>query len=111
MNALVETHTAEEIERAVAVGARIIGVNVRNLKTLDVDRTIFASLAEKIPSDAVIVAESGVRNADDVADYASNGADAVLVGEALVIGNEPERAVADFAAAGARAIADRSQGS
>jgi indole-3-glycerol phosphate synthase len=111
MNALVETHTAEEIERAVSVGARIIGVNVRNLKTLDVDRSIFASLAEKIPSEAVIVAESGVRDADDVADYAARGANAVLVGEALVIGNAPEQAVADFAAAGAQAIADRSQGS
>jgi indole-3-glycerol phosphate synthase len=110
MNALVETHTAEEIERAVAVGARIIGVNVRNLKTLDVDRSIFSLLAEKIPSEAVIVAESGVRNADDVADYAANGANAVLVGEALVIGNAPEQAVADFAAAGAQAIADRGQG-
>jgi len=110
MNALVETHTAEEIERAVAVGARIIGVNVRNLKTLDVDRSVFASLAGNIPPEAVIVAESGVRTADDVAHYAAHGANAVLVGEALVIGNQPEQAIADFSTAGAAAIAERLKG-
>lgn len=107
MNALVETHTAEEIQRAVAVGSRIIGVNVRNLKTLDVDRSVFAALAGGIPPEAVIVAESGVRNAEDVAHYAAHGANAVLVGEALVIGNQPEQAIADFSAAGAAAIAER----
>ena len=61
MNVLVETHTPEEVERAVAADARIIGVNVRNLKTLDVDRSLFASLAGSIPAGAVVVAESGVR--------------------------------------------------
>ena len=61
MNVLVETHTEEEIERAVAAEARIIGVNVRNLKTLDVDRSVFASLAGLIPAEALVVAESGVR--------------------------------------------------
>lgn len=107
MNALVETHTAEEIERAVAAGARIIGVNVRNLKTLAVDRSLFAGLAAKIPADAVIIAESGVRDADDVAAYAAAGANAILVGEALVRDRDPITAIADFSAAGARAIAGR----
>ena len=105
MEALVETHTAEEIDRAVAVDARIIGVNVRNLKTLDVDRSVFAGLTGRIPSGAVVVAESGVRGVDDVRDYATQGADAVLVGEALVITGDPEAAVAEFGAAGAEAIA------
>ena len=80
----METHTAEEIDRAVAVGARIIGVNVRNLKTLDVDRSCLRSLPDRIPAGAVVVAESGVRSVADVRDYASQGAGAMLVGEALV---------------------------
>lgn len=107
MNALVETHTAEEIDRAVAAGARIIGVNVRNLKTLDVDRGIFASLADRIPAQAVIIAESGVRDASDVEHYAANGANAILVGEALVRHNDPAGTVTEFREAGARAIAAR----
>ncbi|MCY1229144.1 Indole-3-glycerol phosphate synthase [compost metagenome] len=107
MNALVETHTAEEIERAVAADARIIGVNVRNLKTLDVDRSVFASLSGGIPPEAVIVAESGVRGVDDVRHYAASGANAVLVGEALVSDATPRERIAEFTAAGAEAIAAR----
>ena len=107
MNVLVETHTEEEIERAVAANARIIGINVRNLKTLDVDRSLFASLAGSIPAGAVVVAESGVRNADDVAHYAAHGANAILVGEALVSDATPRERIAEFTAAGAAAIAAR----
>jgi indole-3-glycerol phosphate synthase len=107
MNVLVETHTADEIERAIAAEARIIGVNVRNLKTLDVDRSVFAALAGAIPSEAVIVAESGVRDADDVRHYAANGANAILVGEALVSDATPRERIAEFTAAGAEAIAAR----
>ena len=107
MNVLVETHTPEEIERAAAAQARIIGVNVRNLKTLDVDRSLFASLAGNIPAGAVVVAESGVRNADDVAHYAGNGAHAILVGEALVSDSTPRERISEFKAAGAAAIAVR----
>jgi indole-3-glycerol phosphate synthase len=107
MNVLVETHTPEEVERAVAADARIIGVNVRNLKTLDVDRSLFASLAGSIPAGAVVVAESGVRNADDVAHYAAHGANAILVGEALVSDATPRERIAEFTAAGAAAIAAR----
>lgn len=111
MNALVETHTAEEVRRAVAVGARIIGVNVRNLKTLDVDRSVFAALSASIPSEAVVVAESGVRDVSDVVHYAENGANAVLVGEALVKHDDPSATIADFMQAGAGAIAARRQAS
>lgn len=100
MNALVETHTEEEIERAVALGAKIIGVNVRNLKTLEVDNSNFARLAQNLPQDAILVAESGVLGAEDVAEYASHGAHAVLVGEALVKSGEPSQAVESFRAAG-----------
>jgi indole-3-glycerol phosphate synthase len=110
MNALVETHTAQEIERAVAVGAKIIGVNVRNLKTLDVDRSVFASLASSIPGAAVMVAESGVRDAADVEQYASVGANAVLVGEALVRHNDPAATIAEFMRTGSGALAARGHG-
>ena len=110
MNALVETHTAEEVERAVAVGAKIIGVNVRNLKTLDVDRSVFAALAGSIPAAAVVVAESGVRDAADVEHYAAEGANAVLVGEALVRHNYPAANIAEFTRTGRDALAARGHG-
>ncbi|MBG6085733.1 indole-3-glycerol phosphate synthase TrpC [Zhihengliuella flava] len=103
MEALVEAHTEEEIDRAVAIGATIIGVNVRNLKTLDVDRGTFARLASRIPSDVVIVAESGVRSVEDVVDFATQGADAILVGEALVKDAMPRDTVAAFVSAGSAA--------
>jgi indole-3-glycerol phosphate synthase len=108
MNVLVETHTPGEVERAVAAGAKIIGVNVRNLKTLDVDRSVFADLAAGIPAGALVVGESGVRGVDDVRHYAANGANAVLVGEALVSDSTPRDRIAEFMAAGAEEIAARS---
>jgi indole-3-glycerol phosphate synthase len=108
MNVLVETHTPGEVERAVAAGARIIGVNVRNLKTLDVDRSVFAELAAGIPAGALVVGESGVRGVDDVRHYAASGANAVLVGEALVSDSTPRERIAEFMAAGAEEIAARS---
>jgi indole-3-glycerol phosphate synthase len=103
MNAIVETHTEEEVRRAVAAGADIIGVNVRNLKTLDIDRSVFAGLAHLIPSGTVVIAESGVRNAADVGDYAASGAHAVLVGEALVRHRDPAATIGEFEQAGATA--------
>ncbi|MFD0905780.1 indole-3-glycerol phosphate synthase TrpC [Actinomadura sediminis] len=98
---LVEVHTEEEAERAVAAGAKIIGVNARDLRTLQVDRGVFARVAPLLPKEAVKVAESGVRGPHDLLSYASSGADAVLVGESLVIGRDPRSAVADLVAAGA----------
>ena len=93
MTALVETHDEAEIDRALAIDAQLIGVNARNLKTLEVDRSVFARLAARVPADRVRVAESGIRGPEDVADYVAAGAGAVLVGEALVTGGEPEAAV------------------
>ncbi|WP_105030782.1 indole-3-glycerol phosphate synthase TrpC [Arthrobacter ruber] len=100
MNAIVETHTEDEVRRAVAAEASIIGVNVRNLKTLEIDRGVFARLAHLVPSGTVVIAESGVRDAGDVGDYAGSGAHAVLVGEALVRHNDPAATIDAFRQAG-----------
>ncbi|MDO9485990.1 MAG: indole-3-glycerol phosphate synthase TrpC, partial [Actinomycetota bacterium] len=89
MTPLVEVHDEAETERAIAAGAEVIGVNARNLKTLEVDRAVFARVAPLIPEHCVRIAESGVRSALDVVEYGLAGADAVLVGEALVTGADP----------------------
>jgi indole-3-glycerol phosphate synthase len=101
MTALVEVHTEEEASRALDAGARVIGVNARNLRTLDVDRSVFERIAPGLPSEVVKVAESGVRGPRDLLTYASAGADAVLVGEGLVTSSTPRQAVADLVTAGA----------
>ena len=101
MTALVEAHDVEEVHRALDAGAQVVGVNARNLRTLEVDRSVFATCAGHIPPAVVSVAESGVRGAHDVVEHARAGADAVLVGEALVTGRDPRSAVADLVAAGA----------
>jgi indole-3-glycerol phosphate synthase len=101
MTPLVEVHESEEVGRALDAGASVIGVNARNLKTLEVDRTAFARLAEKIPGSCVKIAESGIRDARDLICYAEAGADAVLVGESLVTGRDPRAAVHDLVTAGA----------
>ena len=97
---LVEVHDEEETRRAVDAGAQLIGVNNRNLKTLEVDRDTFARVAPTIPSNLVRVAESGVRGPHDVIEFARAGADVVLVGETLVTGRDPRASVADLVAAG-----------
>jgi indole-3-glycerol phosphate synthase len=102
MTALVEVHDEQEAGRALEAGATVIGVNARNLKTLDVDPGTFSRLAPLLPDDVVTVAESGVAGPADAARYAAEGADAVLVGEALVTGGEPRRAAYDIVRAGAR---------
>ena len=84
LSALVETHDEAEIRAAVSVGARLIGVNNRNLKDFTVDFSNAARLRELIPAQAVFVAESGVRSPEDVAALRAIGADAVLIGEALM---------------------------
>jgi indole-3-glycerol phosphate synthase len=90
---LVEVHDAAEVERALLAGARVIGVNARDLRTLEVDRATFGRLAPYIPANIVKVAESGVRGPHDLIEYARAGADAVLVGESLVTGRDPRAAV------------------
>src|SRR3954464_3707719 len=97
---LIEVHDEEETERALAAGATLVGVNARNLKTLELDRETFSRLAPRIPDNVVRVAESGVRGPRDVFDYAKQGAHVVLVGETLVTGDDPRSAVADLVAAG-----------
>jgi indole-3-glycerol phosphate synthase len=101
MTALVETHDEHEVRRALDAGAKVVGVNARNLRTLDVDRSTFERLSPLIPAGVVKVAESGVRGPHDVLEYARHGAHAVLVGESLVTGGNPRAAVADLVAAGA----------
>ena len=101
MTALVEVHDAEEARRAVDAGARVVGVNARDLRTLDVDRETFARIAPLLPDTTVKIAESGVRGPHDLLAYAAAGADAVLVGEGLVKQHDPRQAVADLVAAGA----------
>ena len=101
MTALVEVHDEMELMRALDAGARVVGINARDLSTLEVDTTTFARLAPEIPAGVLKVAESGVTGPRDVLGYAVNGADAILVGEALVTRGDPRQAVADLVAAGA----------
>ncbi len=96
MHALVETHSAREVERALACGAEIIGVNARDLGTFETDQSLFGRLAPMIPEGVVRVAESAVANSQDVARYREDGAHVVLVGEALVTGSNPEARVREF---------------
>jgi indole-3-glycerol phosphate synthase len=98
MRALVETHSSTEIDRALDLGAGIIGVNARDLRTLEVDLPRAAELVATVPSDRIAIGESGVASVQEVLAYAHAGADAVLVGEALVIGDDPARSVRDFTA-------------
>jgi indole-3-glycerol phosphate synthase len=86
-------HDEAEAERALALGAGLIGVNSRNLKTLEVDPDVFGRLAPQIQGDAVLVAESGITGVADVERFVSEGAGVVLVGEALVKDGDPEAAV------------------
>jgi len=93
LTALVEVHDEPETERAVDLGAGLVGVNARNLKTLEVDPATFAKLSPLVPADVVKVAESGITGAEDVRRHVGEGADVVLVGEALVRDGDPEAAV------------------
>ncbi len=99
MTPLVETHSREELDRASDLGAKLIGVNARNLSTFELDRDLFGSLAEHFPADAVKIAESAVLAPADVAHYRAAGADVVLVGEALVT-NDPVSTLHAFLEAG-----------
>ena len=100
MEALVETHSRLEALRALDAGASIIGVNARNLKTREVDRSTVEQVIDVIPQEVVAVAESGVATAHDVFEYAKWGADAVLVGEALVTSGDPRSSIQDMVSAG-----------
>jgi len=102
MTALVEVHDEAEAQRAVSAGARLVGVNNRDLRTLEVDRSTFARVAPRLLDAGVCcVCESGVRDHQDVFSALAAGAHAVLVGEALVLGRDPRHAVNELVAAGA----------
>ncbi|MDP9092053.1 MAG: indole-3-glycerol phosphate synthase TrpC [Actinomycetota bacterium] len=107
MTAVVEVHTEDEASRALDAGARVIGVNARDLRTLAVDRSTFERIAPGLPSGVVKIAESGVRGPLDLIEYAAAGADAVLVGEGLVTTADPRHAVAELVTAGAHPATPR----
>lgn len=102
MTALVEAHDADEVARAVDVGATVIGINARDLVTFELDPRLFPELVDGIPAGAIKVAESAVRTPEDVARYRAAGADVVLIGEALVTG-DPITTLAAFLASDDRA--------
>ena len=109
MTPLIETHSADEVDRAADLGARLVGVNARNLSTFELDKDLFGRLAPRLPEDAVKIAESAVLSPADVAHYRSAGADVVLVGEALVTG-DPVATLASFLdAAPDRSTTERSR--
>lgn len=107
MTALVEVHTEDEASRALDAGAQVVGINARNLHTLDVDRSVFERIAPGLPSRLVKIAESGVRGPLDLIEYAAAGADAVLVGEGLVTTADPRQAVAELVTAGSHPATPR----
>ena len=95
MTPFVETHSRDEVLRALDIEARLVGVNARDLSTFETDRNLFGELVGEFPADVVKVAESAVRNKADVEHYAQAGADVVLVGEALVT-NDASALLAQF---------------
>jgi indole-3-glycerol phosphate synthase len=107
MTPLVEVHTEDEADRALLAGAKVIGVNARNLATLEVDRGVFERIAPGLPNSVVKIAESGVRGTHDLIRYAAAGADAVLVGEGLVTRKSPRDAVAELVTAGSHPATPR----
>jgi len=94
--ALVEVHTAEDLDRAIAAGAKIIGVNNRDLKTLDVNLETSLRLRPKIPSGCLSVSESGIRSAADLERLHDAGFDAALIGERFMIAEDPGKALAEM---------------
>lgn len=108
MTALVEVHSADEAARAVDLGAALVGVNARDLSTFQLDTTLFGRLRDRLPAGTIAVAESAVATAADVVRYREDGADVVLVGEALVTTGDPESTVRAFIEATAPADAGRS---
>ena len=96
MQVLVETHTLEEVERALLLDPEIIGVNARDLTTLKIDLGAFDKLAKAIPAGKIKVAESGISSVAEVISYRNSGAEAILVGEALVKDGDPAQMIQNF---------------
>jgi indole-3-glycerol phosphate synthase len=97
--ALVEVHNEGEVEVALAAGARVIGVNNRDLRTFDVDLGLTERLRKAIPADVLVVAESGIHSVDDARRMREAGADAILVGEALMRSDDPAARIRELASA------------
>ena len=104
LDALVEVHDEAEMDRAAALAPAIVGVNVRDLRDFSVENDRFGAVAQRRPSGALLVAESGVHGPADVAAYAASGADAVLVGEHLVTSSDPTEATRALVEAGASSV-------
>lgn len=96
LSALVETHDEDEVKTALRAGARIVGVNNRNLKDFSVDTDNSRRLRELIPSDILFVSESGVKDAEDVRRIREMGADAVLIGETLMRADDKKKKLAEL---------------
>jgi indole-3-glycerol phosphate synthase len=98
MEALVETHDAEEVARAVSAGARVLGVNHRDLRTFKMNMDLAVRMRALVPADCVMVAESGIRTASDVERMRAAGIDAILVGETLMQASDPAAALRELLA-------------
>jgi indole-3-glycerol phosphate synthase len=96
MSVLVEVHTISEAEVALDIGAKIIGVNCRNLKTLELDKNVFGLILPKLPNSVVKIAESGISTRTEVEAVAELGANAILVGETLVKSGNPVHTIKDL---------------
>ena len=96
LSALVEVHDEKEIDMAVSAGARIIGVNNRNLKDFSVDTANSARLRDLLPDSVLFVSESGVKTAEDLAALSAIGADAVLIGETLMKAKDKKARMAEL---------------
>ena len=108
LDVLVEVHGTDEVARAAAVGADVVGVNARDLRTFELDRSAFARIRAALPDGVLAVSESGVRGPGDVVRARDEGADAVLVGESVVTAADPTAAVAGLVAAGRGTAVPRS---
>lgn len=96
MNALVETHSEREIEIALRAGAKIIGINARDLRTFTLDKSLFKRLAKYVPSNKVKVAESGLENKNDVKQVRNVGANAVLIGTSIMKSKDIKAKIRDL---------------
>jgi indole-3-glycerol phosphate synthase len=100
-------HNSEECDRALEAGASVVGINARDLHTLEVDREVFGRLAPGLPFETVKIAESGIRGPGDLMTHAGAGADAVLVGESLVAAPDPKAALVQLVTAGSHPACPR----
>jgi len=98
MESLVEVHTLQELEKALRIGAEIIGINNRNLKSFGVDNSTFSSIAQHIPDDKIVVAESGIHSREDLLYMKNANADAVLIGTHFMRATDPGKALAELIA-------------